>query len=197
VEVELEHDVGTMGFGGVDADVEESGDFLVAFAFGEELEDFTLARSEAGAGGFGGVGGIRDDGGFGNAGGEEGFVPTEGLDGVEENAVGFVLEDVAAGAGFDDLLDEIVRLMHGEDENFGGGRGFADLAGGFDAVEKGHADIEDGDVRLVLGGFFDGVSTVGGFGTDLPAGARLEESAEAGTDNGVIIGDQDGERRHK
>jgi hypothetical protein len=34
VEVEFEHDVGAVGFGGVDADVKEIGDFLVAFAFG-------------------------------------------------------------------------------------------------------------------------------------------------------------------
>jgi len=46
VEIEFEHDVGAVGFGGVDADVEEVGDFLVAFAFGEELEDFTFARRE-------------------------------------------------------------------------------------------------------------------------------------------------------
>ena len=87
--------------------------------------------------------------------------------------------------------------MHGEDENFGGRRGFADLASGFDAVQERHADVEDGDVGLVLGGFFDSVAAVGGFGAHLPAGARLEKSAEAGADDGVIIRDQDGERRHR
>jgi hypothetical protein len=47
VESEFEHDVGAMSFGGVDADAEEGGDFLVAFALGEELQDFAFARSEA------------------------------------------------------------------------------------------------------------------------------------------------------
>ena len=121
----------------------------------------------------------------------------EGLDGVEEDAVGFVFEDVAAGAGFDDLLDEVVGLVHGEDENFGGRGGFADLASDFDTVEERHADVENGDVGFVFDGFFDGVAAVGSFGADLPARARLEKSAEAGADNGVIIRDQDGERRHK
>src|SRR5260370_12021857 len=95
------------------------------------------------------------------------------MDGVEEDAVGFVLEDVTASASFDDLLNEVVRLMHGEDQNFGGGRGFADVASGLDTVEERHADVEDGDVRLVLCGFIDGVAAVGGFGADLPTGPHL------------------------
>ena len=197
VEVEFEHDVGAVGFGGVDADVEEVGDFLVAFAFGEELEDFALARRETEAGRPGGVGSIHDFSGFGDTDGEEGFVLAEGLDGVEEDAIGFVFEDVTASAGFDDLLNEVVGLVHGEDENFGGRGGLADLAGGFDAVEERHADVEDGDARFVLPCFFDGVTAVGGFGANLPAGARLEECAEAGADDGVIIRDQNGERRHR
>jgi len=128
---------------------------------------------------------------------KKGFVLAKGLDGVEEDAVGFVLEDIAAGARFDDLLDQFVGLVHGENENFGGGRGFANLASGFDAVEERHADVQDGNLGFVLGGLFDGVAAVGGFGADLPAGVRLEKSAEAGADNGVIIRDQDGELRHR
>jgi len=196
VEIEFEHDVGAVGFGGVDADVEEIGDFLVGLAFGEELEDFAFARGEARARGFGVVGGVGGDGGVRDPGGEKWLVLAESLDGVEKDAVGFVLEDVAAGAGFDDLLDEVVGLVHGEDKNFGGGRGFADLAGGFNAVEERHADVEDGDVGLVLGGFFDSVAAVGCFGANLPTGARLKESTEAGADDGVIIRDQNGEGSH-
>jgi hypothetical protein len=71
------------------------------------------------------------------------------------------------------------------------------LASGFDAVEERHADIQDGDLGFVFGGFFDGVAAIRGFGADLPTRARLEKSAEAGADNGVIIRDEDGERRHK
>src|SRR5208283_2131953 len=117
-----------MGFGGVDADVEEVGYFLVAFAFGEELKDFAFAGSEAGSRGSGGIGRIGNVGGFGNADGEIRLVLAEGLEGVEEDAVGVILEDVAVSAGFDDLLNEVVGLVHGENEDFGGGRSFADLA---------------------------------------------------------------------
>lgn len=56
VEIEFDHDVGAMSFGGVDADAEEGSNFFVGFAFGEELKDFALARSEprTGAGAVGG-----------------------------------------------------------------------------------------------------------------------------------------------
>ena len=134
-------------------------------------------------------------GGSADAGGEVGFVMADGVDGGEENAVGFVFEDVAAGAGFDDLLNEIIGFVHGEDEDFGvGGRGLADAASGFDAVEEGHADIEDGDVWFELGGFFDGFAAVGGFGADFPAVTRFQERAKAGANDGMIIRDQDAKR---
>jgi len=122
---------------------------------------------------------VGGDGGFGDAGGEKGFVLAKGLDGVEEDAVGFILENEAAGAGLNDLLNEVVGLVHGEDEDFRGGRGFADLAGGFDTVEKGHADVENGDVRFVFGGLFDRVAAVDGLRADFPTAAGFDQYAQA------------------
>ena len=175
VEIELEHDVGAMSFGGVNADAEEGGDFFVGFALGEELKDFSFTRGKAGTRRLGAVGnrggeflGIE---GAGYAGGEIGLTETEGFDGSEEDAVGVVLEDVAVRTGFDDLLNEIVGFVHGENEDFGTGRTEANAAGGINAVEKGHADIEDGYIGLEFGGFLDGVATVGSFGANCPTGA--------------------------
>ena len=111
VEIELEHDVGAMSFGGVDADAEDGGDFLVAFAFGEELEDFAFARGKTGTVGFGRV--VARIYGRGDAKGEVRLVLAEGVDGGEENTVGVVFEDIAAGAGFDDLTNEFIGFVHG------------------------------------------------------------------------------------
>lgn len=201
VKVELDHDVGAVSFGGIDADAEEVGDFLVGFAFGEELKDFAFARGESAASGFrsvrGGSGGGGIVNGSGEAGREVGLVLAGGFNGGEEDAVGVVLEDVAAGTGLDDLLNEVVGFVHGENEDFGGGRGETNLPCGFDAVEERHADVEDGDVRFELGGFVDGIAAVGGFGADLPAGARLEEGAQTGTNDGVVIRDQDAKNGHQ
>ena len=116
---------------------------------------------------------------------------TGGIDGGEENAVGVIFEDVAASTGLDDLLNEVVGFVHGEDEDFGGGRGGANLASGFDSVEERHADIEDGHIGFEFAGFVDSIAAVSGFGANIPAGTRFQEGAEAGTYDGMIIRDQD------
>ena len=97
----------------------------------------------------------------------------DGIDGGQENAVGIVLEDITAGAGFDDLLNEIVGLMHGENENLGGGGSGADATRGFHTVEERHADIEDGDIGFEFDGFFNGIATIHRFAADLPPRARF------------------------
>ena len=170
MEIEFEHDVGAMSLGGIHTDAEEGGNLLVGSAFGEELEDFAFTGSEtkASAGEIGRreiVGGRRS----GDASGEVRLVLADGIDSGEENAVGIIFEDVAASTGFDHLLNEVVRLVHGEDEDFGGGRGGTDAASGLDTVEQGHADVEDGHVGFEFCGFFDGVAAVGRFGADFPS----------------------------
>ena len=198
---QLEHDVGAVCFGSVDADAEERGNFLVGFTFGQELENFAFARSQAWTLRPVAIGGsacefVLGDS-AGNASGEIRLVETCGIDGGEEDTVGFILEDVSASASFHNLVNEIVRFVHGEDKDLRGRGGDAHAARGFDAVEEGHADIEDGDIRFKPGGFFDGFTAVGGFGANLPAGARLEKSAEASANYGVIIRDQDAKGWHQ
>src|SRR5208282_3920634 len=50
VNVQLQHDIGSMRLCGAHADAENSGHFLVAFALGQELHDFTLALRQAAPG---------------------------------------------------------------------------------------------------------------------------------------------------
>jgi len=189
-----------MGFGSVDANAEEGGDLLVGFTFGKKLENFAFTRSETRTWRLGAVGGR--DGELvgkrvGEASGEIGLVLTSGVDGGEEDTIGFVLENVTTSAGLDDLLNKVVGFMHGEDENFGGGRSGANAASGFDSVEERHADVEDSHVGLKLGGLVNGVTAVGSFGADFPAGARLEESAKTSANHGMIIRDQDAKSWHR
>ena len=196
MEIELEHNVGAVGFGGVDANAQEGGDFLVGFAFGEELENFAFAWGKAGTGTRGIRGKIGGIARGGNARGEVRFVLTKGVHGGEEDAVGVVFEDVAAGASVNNLLNEVVGFVHGEDEDFDFGRRFVNAASGLDAVEERHADIQDDDMRLEFGGFFDGIATVGGLSADFPAVVRFEKGAETGANDGVVIGDEDAKCGH-
>jgi len=102
-----------------------------------------------------------------------------------------ILQNVAASPGFENFLDQEFGVMHGEYEDFGFRGKLADLAGGFHAVEEGHADVEDGHVRLELTGFFNGFTPVGGLGANLPTVPGLQEGAEAGADNVMVIGYED------
>ncbi len=189
-----------MGFGGVYADAEEIGYFFVGFAFGEELENFAFAGSQARACGSVAIGRIDGEivvAGGRDAGGEVRFMMAGGVNGGEEDAVGFVFENVASGAGLDDLMNEIIGFVHGEDEDFGGRRGGADTASGFDTVEERHADVKDGDVGFEFGGFVYGFAAIRGFGYDFPATARFKERTEASADDRMVIGDQDAKRMHQ
>ena len=189
-EVEFDHDVGAVNLGGVDADVEEGGDFLIGFAFGKELQDFALAGREAGAGSFGSVRRIGAIGGFGDARGEVGFVTAESFDGGEEDAVGFIFQNVTVGAGLDDLVNEFVGLMHGEDQDFGVRKGFVNAASDIYAIEQGHADIENQDVGFELQGFVHGFPAIGSLAANFPTFVRFEEGPEPGANDGVIIRDE-------
>jgi hypothetical protein len=186
-----------MGFGGVDADAEECGDFFIALALGEELKDFALARSEAGAGGFVRVGRVVGGSGGRDASGEIRLMVANGIDSSNEDAVGVVFEDVAASAGFDDLLNEIFGLVHGEDKDFGEGGRFANAASGVDTVEERHANIEDRDMRLVLRGFVGSFAAISGFGANFPAGMGFKERAQSGANHGVVIRDEDAKCGHR
>ena len=81
--------------------------------------------------------------------------------------------------------------MHGENENFRLRGEFADLTGGLHAVQEGHADVEDGNVRFELTGFLDRFTTVDGLGANLPAVLGLQKRAEAGANNVMVIGYED------
>jgi hypothetical protein len=196
MEVQLEHDVGAMSFGGLYADAEEVSDFLVALSLGEKLKDFAFAGSQtAPRRRVGGIRAPRPQGRIGtcprNPGGKIRFVTMERVHRGNQITIRIIFQNVPASAGFEDFLDQKLGVMHGENEDFGFRRKLTDLAGGFHAVEEGHTDVEDGHVRLELAGFLNGFATVGGLGANLPAVPGLQEGAEAGADNMMVIGYED------
>ena len=81
--------------------------------------------------------------------GEEGVVPADGDHGVGQLLGREVLEQEAFRAGPEGVVDVIVEVESGEDDDagIGGGRFGPDEAGGLDAVEAGHADVHEDHVR--------------------------------------------------
>jgi hypothetical protein len=71
------------------------------------------------------------------------------------------------------------------------------LLGGFDAVEIGHADVEDGDVGFELRCLGDGLAAVFGFADNRELGLLFDEKAEATAYEVVIVGEQDSDFSHE
>src|SRR5215469_13425372 len=139
VKLELAHYIGAMRFDRFHAEPEAGCYFLAALAFGEELDDLALARGETVAERFREIDArtvtveiTKND--FGGARREEGLVLGELFNGDNEVAIRVGLYDIAADAGFEDIADELVRVVNGENEHFGVGAGLADSARGFNAV---------------------------------------------------------------
>src|SRR6266849_7547455 len=202
MKLQFAHDVSAVGFRGFYADAESDGNFLAAFSFGEELDDFTFARGEAVAGRDfrlrgGGLTGKVVEQHRGSAGGEKSSVTGDGFDCGDQITVSVGLENVAARAGLDDVANKLIGEVHREDEDAGLGKGFVDAARGFEAVEVRHADVHDDDVRLELLDEGDRLAAGFGFGADFPALLGGQQAFEAAADDVVIINDEDFECVHK
>src|SRR5262249_19522075 len=66
-----------------------------------------------------------------------------------------------------------------------------DLASGLDAVGAGHLDVHQDDVRPHLAGPLERRTAVAGLGHDLDVVLGIQESADAGSDQGLIVGEDD------
>lgn len=99
------------------------------------------------------------------------------------------LEEVGHGAVFGGGVDEFAVAVGG-DEDGGDGELFLEDAGGFEAVHLGHADVEQGDVGVVLAGELDGSDAVAGRPDDFQAEVG-KLGGELASEEGFVLGDED------
>ena len=85
---------------------------------------------------------------FRDLGREERLVRGERLDGADQVALGVRFEQVAAGARFQELLNQRLVVVHREDQNFGLGQARPDLPRRLDAVDQRQRIVEHGNVGL-------------------------------------------------
>ena len=69
-----------------------------------------------------------------------------------------------------------------------------DAAGGVDAVEAGHVDVHHDDVRSERQRELDGLLACRSLSDDLGVGDRFEECTKAGSEERVVVGDEDSDR---
>jgi hypothetical protein len=69
--------------------------------------------------------------------------------------------------------------MHAEDHYLGLGRLIGDLLGSLDPIELRHADIKNGNIRMLLGYKLDCFPSIAGFRDDFEVGLLLEQQTQA------------------
>lgn len=111
----------------------------------------------------------------------------EGFDGGDKVAVGVGLHDVSANAGFDDVADQLVGKVEGQDDDFRFRQALADAASSLQAIKFGHADVHDDDIRLVLLGKSYRFPASFGLGNNIPPVMRGQQLFEAAPDNIVVV----------
>ena len=195
-EAELGEQAGDMRFDRGLCDEERGRDLGVRQPGGEQPEYLDLSRGQQGerfrqARWSAGRGEVLDEA-LGDGRGEEGVVPAGGDHCVGELLGREVLEQEAVRAGPEGVVDVLVEVESGEDDDAGirGGRFGPDEAGGLDAVEAGHADVHEDHVRADLAGQCYGLCSVGGLAGDLDAGLAFENEPEADPYQLLVVRDE-------
>ena len=129
----------------------------------------------------------------GDAGGEEGVAICDHADGTDEVDRLGVLHEEAARAGADRAGDVLVQLERrddhdADDRSAGISR---DLLGRPEAIAIGHADVEERDIDRRLVQRAQERFAAGCLRDDLDVGLRVQQRAEAGADQLVVVCERD------
>lgn len=105
-----------------------------------------------------------------------------------------VLEQVAVDVSIDDLLDVLVRPESREEDDSHIRRELANLASRSKAVQAGHSDIHEQDMRAFLDGEIDRLATVVRLADNLDGLVEFEQGAQRLADEGVVVYDHELDR---
>src|SRR5581483_6026452 len=115
----------------------------------------------------------------------------DAMDAAEKVVGGAFFENIAKDAGIDGLVKNARFLVHREDDKSRGEARFEDFSREGQAVERGHIEVEHGNLWTQLINDLPGLQSVGRLGDDLQRRIFAEDLAQPGAKNGMIIGDQD------
>src|SRR5438477_4810137 len=115
------------------------------------------------------------------------FPGHHGHDAADDCSRRGVLQDVTAGPGLQRLDDLAVGFERGQDQYLDARDRFHDLPSCFDAVDVGHLDVHEHDVRLQLGGLLDSIGAVDRLADDLHPLIITEQACEAGPEERLIV----------
>ena len=120
----------------------------------------------------------------------------ERVDGLRKRFGRVVFQQVAARTGGQHLLRERLGVVHRLDEHLRARQCSEDFSRRVQAVQLGHREIENHDVRPQLFRQFDGHASVFSLAAKLPLVPRGDDRAKTLPDHAVIVGDEDAQFFH-
>src|ERR1700730_4444183 len=114
----------------------------------------------------------------------------QGLDWAYQIPIGIRFQDVCAGAGINDVADELVGKMQRQDQNPHFRKQLMDSAGCLETIQVRHADVQHYDFRLELFSESNRFAPSFGLAANLPPWPRSEKLFQPPTDNVVIVCDE-------
>src|SRR6266581_2912079 len=190
VDVELLVHVADVVAHGLLADLQLVRDLLVGHPRGQHLENLDLARREPVVELFRGRGAREQlENPIGDRAGHHPLAGYHRQDTGDDRAGLRVLEHVTAGAGFQRLDHVVVGFEGGQHQDFDLRVLGDDAAGRLDAVEVGHLDVHQHDVRLRGEGDLDRVEAIDGFADDGDAVIAVEQSGQSRPEKRLVVRD--------
>ena len=139
------------------------------------------------------AGGDVGDEAPGHAGREQRVAPGDHPDRLEQLGWFGVLDQEAASPGAEGLVDVFVGLEGSQDDDLDPGQVLVgrDAPGGFQAVDAGHPDVHQDDVGALAAGEVHGLLAIRGLTDDVQVLGRVDQDAEPGADQRLVVGEQD------
>jgi hydrogenase maturation protein HypF len=193
-EAELGEDVRDVRLHGRLADEELAADLVVREAARDQAEDVELALGQLAE--LLRRGGVRDarellDHAPRHGGGEERVAARDGADRGEELLGRVVLEHEAAGARAQRLVDVLVEVEGGQDQDARGVVGGEDAPRRLEPVELRHADVHQDHGGPEARGLVDRLEPVRRLRHDLDVVLAAEQHPEARADHRLVVDDED------
>ena len=194
-QAESGEDAGDVAFDGCLAEVEAGGDLGVGQPRRDKPDYVALPLAQAARGASGRGGGGRAaaevfDQAAGDGRGEQRLAGADRADGAGQLLAGGVLEQEAAGSGLHGVVDVLVEVEGGQHEDLGPAAASGKLGGCLDAVESGHADVHQDDVRVQAACLCECLAAVAGFARDAEIWFGFHQHAQALADQVLVVGDQ-------
>ena len=179
---------------GIEAQLEDVGDFLVRPALCHELKNLTLAGGQKIVAIFNFfvayLANVVFKQHLADHGTEERFPFRYSPDCANQICVRGVLKDVGAGSRLERAKDVAFIRMHTQDHDIRSGLAGDNLLSRLNSIQLRHADIKNRDLRVLLRNELNGFPSIGGFRHNFEVRLLLQQEPQPGSNDRVVVSEQ-------